>query len=45
MSWCNVLQRAARVFFVNYIFPGAFGDFRLNIFTQEKISIYVDPCP
>ena len=28
-----------------YISSGTFADFRLKIFTQEKISLYGDPCP
>ena len=27
------------------ISPGTFANFRLKIFTQEKISSYGDPCP
>ena len=51
MSWCNllrwyhVLRRAGADFCVNDNFPGTVLDFRLKIFTQERISIYVDTCP
>ena len=51
MSWCNllrwyhVLRRAGSDFCVNDNFPGTVLDFRLKIFTQERISIYVDTCP
>ena len=45
MSWCNVLRRVGSDYFVNDISPGTFADFRLKIFTQEKISLYGDPCP
>ena len=45
MSWCNILRRAGSDYCVNDKFPGTFGDFRLKIFTQEKISSYGDPCP
>ena len=43
MSWCNVLRRAGSDYYVNDNFPGIFADFRLKIFTQEKISSYGDP--
>ena len=45
MSLCNVLRRAGSEYCVNDNFPGTLVDFRLKIFTQEKISIYADPCP
>ena len=45
MFWCNVLRRAGSDYCVNDISPGTFADFRLKIFTQEKISSYGDPCP
>ena len=45
MSWCNVLRRAGSDFCVNDNFPGTFVDFRLKIFTQERINTYVDACP
>ena len=51
MSWCNllrwyhVLRRADLDFCINDNFPGTVLDFRLKIFTQERISIYVDTCP
>ena len=43
MSWCNVLRRADSDYCVNDNFPSTFADFRLKIFTQEKISSYGDP--
>ena len=43
MFWCNVLRRAGSDYCVNDISPGSFADFRLKIFTQEKISSYGDP--
>ena len=45
MSWYNVLRRAGSDYCVNDNFPGTFADFRLKIFTQEKITSYGDPCP
>ena len=45
MSRCNVLRRAGLDYCVNDNFPGTFTDFRVKIFTQEKISSYGDPCP
>ena len=45
MSLCNLLRRAGSDYPVNDNFPGTFADFRLKIFTQEKISSYGDPCP
>ena len=45
MSWSNVIRRASSDFYVNDNFPGTFVDFRLKIFTQERISTYDDPCP
>ena len=42
MSWCNVLRRACSDYCVNDNFPGTFANFRLKIFTQEKISSYGD---
>ena len=41
---CIVLRRAGLDYCVNDISPGTFTDFRLKIFTQEKISSYGDPC-
>ena len=43
MSWCNVLRRAGSDYCVNDNFPSTFADFRLMIFTQDKISSYGDP--
>ena len=45
MSWFNRLRRGGPDYCVNDNFPGTFADFRLNIFSQEKISSYGDPCP
>ena len=45
MSRCNVRRRAGLDYCVDDNFPGTFADFRLNIFTQEKISSYGNPCP
>ena len=45
MFWGNVLRRAGSDYCVNDIFPGAFPDFRLKIFNQEKLSLCGDPCP
>ena len=45
MSWYNVLRRVGSDYRVNDISPGTFADFRFKIFTQEKISLYGDPCP
>ena len=45
MSWCNVLRRAGSDYCVNDNFPGTFTDLCIKVFTQEKISSYVDPCP
>ena len=45
MFWSNVLRRARLDFCENDNFPGTFVDFRLDIFSQERISTYDDPCP
>ena len=45
MFWWHVLRRAGSDYCVNDISPGTFADFRLKIFTQEKISSYDDPYP
>ena len=37
-----IIRKAGSDYCVNDNFPSTFTDFRLNIFTQEKIS---DPCP
>ena len=42
MSWWNVTRRADSDYSVNDNFPGTFVDFRLNTFTQERISSYVE---
>ena len=44
ISWCNFLRRAGSDC-VNDNFPSTFSDFCLKIFTQEKTSLYGDPCP
>ena len=38
-------EEHAPVFCVNDNFQGTFADFCWKISTQERISIYVDPCP
>ena len=45
MSGFNLYQRAGWDYCVNDNFPGIFVDFCLKIFTQEKISTYVDLSP
>ena len=37
MSWCNVLRRACSDYCVNDNFGDTLADFRLKIFTQEKL--------
>ena len=44
MSSCNNLRRAGSDYCVNDNFPSTFVNFHLKIFTQERISAYVDPC-
>ena len=45
MSCSNVLWGAGSDSCVNDNFPSTFVDFRLKIFSQERIDIYDDPCP
>ena len=45
MSRCNVLQRTGPDFCATDNFHGTFAHFHFMIFTQERISMYVDSCP
>ena len=45
MFWSSVLWGAGSNSCVNDNFPGSFVDFRLKIFSKERIDTYVDPCP
>ena len=44
VSWCIVLWREGSDYCVNNNFPGTFVDFRLKIFTQERICCCVNAC-
>ena len=45
MSWCNnVLRRPGSDYYVNLNFRGTFANFRVKVFTQEKINSYGGPC-
>ena len=45
MSWCNGHRRAGPNFCATDNFSRTFDDFLFKLFTQERISTYVDPCP
>ena len=45
MYRCNVLSETGSDFCATDHFPGTFANFCFMIFTQERISTYVDPFP